>query len=394
MATLKMSSRRRMGITLFLLLGVGVLLVGCDASETPTPIAAAACPECPAVTCPEPVSYQDLWESSAHADSRSEAFTHWDEEDPPEIPIECAKCHSRPGYVDFVGVDGTEAGIVDHVAKVGTTVTCFVCHNEASADWDDVLFPSGAKIYGLGAVALCVECHQGQSSGATVDDAVAAAGMTDDDVASAELAFVNSHSISGATVFGAETQSAYEYDGQAYRGRFTRGDDFFACIECHDQHSLELQIESCHACHTIGKDDPKAIRVDTTDYDGDGDTAEGMAGEIETLSEALYAAIQDYARNALDVPLVFEPSAYPYFFVDIDDDGEVDPDEAVFPNRYGPWTPRMLRAAYNLNYAARDPGAYAHNPDYVIQALYDSLVDIGGDAAGMMRPAVYSSEGP
>jgi hypothetical protein len=33
-----------------------------------------------------------------------------------------------------------------------------------------------------------------------------------------------------------------------------------------------------------------------------------------------------------------------------------------------------------------DPGAYAHNGDYILQVLYDSLVDIGGEISGMIRP--------
>ena len=62
-------------------------------------------------------------------------------------------------------------------------------------------------------------------------------------------------------------------------------------------------------------------------------------------------------------------------------------------NRYTKWTPRLLRAAYNYQYAQKDPGLFAHNPDYAAQFLYDSLEDLaaGGvkvDMTGMVRPAV------
>jgi len=40
----------------------------------------------------------------------------------------------------------------------------------------------------------------------------------------------------------------------------------------------------------------------------------------------------------------------------------------------------LLRAAYNYQYAMKDPGAFAHNGKYVIQALYDSLEDLGQKA--------------
>ncbi len=54
-------------------------------------------------------------------------------------------------------------------------------------------------------------------------------------------------------------------------------------------------------------------------------------------------------------------------------------------NRYQSWTPRLLKAAYNYQVAAKNPGGYVHNPGYLLQLLHDSLeslserveVDIG-----------------
>ncbi len=62
-----------------------------------------------------------------------------------------------------------------------------------------------------------------------------------------------------------------------------------------------------------------------------------------------------------------------------------DPDETNYGNRYATWTPRLLQAAYNYQYVAKDPGGFAHNAKYILQVLYDSLNDIG-DASGMTRP--------
>jgi hypothetical protein len=115
--------------------------------------------------------------------------------------------------------------------------------------------------------------------------------------------------------------------------------------------------------------------MDSTDYDGDGDTTEGIAGEIETMMETLYAAIQDYGTGTEGVSAVeYDAHSYPYYF---DDAGE----------RYATWTPALLRAAYNYQYAQKDPGAFAHNPKYLMQALYDSIEGVGGDVSGMTRPA-------
>jgi hypothetical protein len=54
--------------------------------------------------------------------------------------------------------------------------------------------------------------------------------------------------------------------------------------------------------------------------------------------------------------------------------------------RFNSWTARLLQAAYNYDFVSKDPGAYAHNSDYVIQILSDALADLGGDTQGMVRP--------
>jgi hypothetical protein len=122
------------------------------------------------------------------------------------------------------------------------------------------------------------------------------------------------------------------------------------------------------------------------DFDGDGDVEEGIYGEIATLKEALYAAIQAYAANTAGAPILYDSHAYPYFFNDTDGDGETDPGEAIYPNQYGSWTPTLLKAAYNYQYASKDPGGYAHNAEYVIQLLFDSIQAVGGSTAGYTRP--------
>ncbi len=98
----------------------------------------------------------------------------------------------------------------------------------------------------------------------------------------------------------------------------------------------------------------------------------------------MYAGIQAYATDA-GTPIVYDALAYPYFFVDADEDGTADAgdDGAV---GYNAWTPTLLRAAYNYQYLQKDPGAFAHNAKYVMQFLYDSIQAVGGDTAGLTRP--------
>jgi len=383
------SKKRTMWLLLAIFIGVFIALTACGPLPIDEPIlvnAAATCPECEELICPEPVRYEDLWAASPHADAEAEAFTHWNEDDPQEIPAACAKCHSRPGFIDFLGVDGTQVNQVDNPAITGTTISCFVCHNEATDDLDSVNFPSGVKVRMLGAEARCIQCHQGRASTVTVDNAIAELGLVEPDMPSAELSFINSHATSAATIFGSEVQGAYQYAGNDYVGRFYRGEDFFTCITCHDQHSLELKADTCGDCHTTASNNPKDIRVDTTDFDGDGNTTEGIAFEISAIHEALYSEIKNYAANIVGVPIAYDINTHPYFFIDTNGNGEIDGQENTSDNVYNAWTPRLLYAAYNYNYVNHDRGAYAHNSDYVLQVLYDSLANLGGDMTGMSRP--------
>ena len=70
------------------------------------------------------------WWASAHADASAEAFTHWNEDDPPVVPVNCAKCHSGQGFLDYLGQDGSAAQAVDAPAAINSVITCEVCHNE------------------------------------------------------------------------------------------------------------------------------------------------------------------------------------------------------------------------------------------------------------------------
>ena len=235
---------------------------------------------------------------------------------------------------------------------------------------------------------LCLNCHQGLSSIATINGAIA--GQDLDTVIDGQE-FINIHYFAaGATLYGTEVQGAYEYGAEGYNGRLTHVEAYRTCTQCHDTHRQDVEVDECGACHTgvQTREDLASIRMDSTDYDGDGDTEEGIAGEIDGMSQGLYAAMQDYATGVTGTPIVYEPHTYPYFFSDTDGNGEADEGEAVYDNRYAAWTPRLLRAAYNYQYTRKDPGAFAHNPKYILQFLYDSQADLGADVGGMTRPSV------
>jgi hypothetical protein len=228
-------------------------------------------------------------------------------------------------------------------------------------------------------------CHQGNSSTVDVNQAVADLPVNQP---SAELEFINIHYFAaGASRYGGEVQGGYEFNGKNYLGYFEHVEGYQTCTDCHDAHELQVQTNDCFTCHS-GADTVEEIRMSEIDYDGDGDLEEGVSGEIETLIGALYESIQAYAA-ANSEPIIYDSTSYPYFFVDTNADGSVDPGEAIYPNNYQEseaWTPNLLKAAYNFQYAQKDPGAFAHNPEYVIQLLIDSIDALGGSTAGFTRP--------
>jgi hypothetical protein len=308
---------------------------------------------------------ENAWAGSAHADATAEAFNHWNDANPPEVPTSCAKCHSAPGYQDFLGADGSAAGVVDKPAPIGTVIDCTACHNEAAASLSSVTFPSGVEVKDLGPEARCMVCHQGRESKVSVDSKIAAAGAdaNQPDVVNTKLAFINMHyAAAAASLYGGTTMGGYQYEGKSYDIKFAHVYGLDTCVDCHDQHSLEVRIEVCVVCHpgVHTKEDFKTIRMvgSAHDYDGDGDIMEGIAGEVEGLQAALYEAIQAYATKA-GAPIIYDSSSHPYFFNDTNG-----------------WTPRLVKAAFNYQVSLKDTGAFAHNAKYIIELLYDSIEDL------------------
>ncbi len=318
------------------------------------------------------------WTGSGHADAAAEAFVHWDEESPAEVPANCAKCHSTTGYQDFHGLDGSAVGAVDAAVPVGEVIACVACHNEAVMEKDSVIMPSGLEITDLGPEARCMECHQGRQSKVSVDASIEKAAVADDDTVSEELGFANIHYYAAAaTKYGTLAKGGYEYDGKTYDGNFAHVAEFQTCNTCHDQHTLELKVEQCAACHegVTSPEDFRDVRMagSQVDYDGDGDVDEGIYYELEGIRDMLFSGIQAYATEVAGTDIAYNAASHPYFFIDANGNGTADEAES---DAYNAWTPRLLKAAYNYQTSLKDPGAYAHGGKYIIQLMFDSVEDL------------------
>ena len=316
---------------------------------------------------------QQKWQESPHADSASESFRHWDKDG--EIPTSCATCHSMTGFLDFTGEDGSQAGVVDNPAAIGTVVGCSTCHHEALEKLDSVAFPSGFSATDTGSSTTCLVCHQGRLSTVQVDEKLEG---LDDDTVSDDLAFLNVHyRAAGASLYGGDAKGGYEYAGKQYVGKFAHPAPFDSCSGCHDPHTLAVQEASCATCHA-GVENLADIRLGSGDIDGNGDQNSGVSLELSNMHKILGETVTQYAAQIAKAPIAYHPHNYPYFFEDTNNDGKASDDEAIYPNRYQHWTPRLVRAAYNYQFYAKDPGIWAHNPRYAAQLLIDSVDDLAG----------------
>jgi hypothetical protein len=327
-----------------------------------------------------------------HFSKDKKAFRYWDKE--PAIPPVCAKCHAADGLATFLK-DGKNPAS-PHVKGYG--FACVNCHVDtmgfALRDAPKVTFASGATVdSGDRASNVCMQCHMGRESTASVNKAIA--GMNAD-APNPKINFVHLHyKQAGATIYGTEAKIGYEYAGKTYAGRFAHAAGANTCTSCHDAHGGELAWKNCAACHKKtgikSEADIVKIRMTSGDWDGNG-AAEGTAQEIASLQKQLYAAIQQYSSTVGGVRIAFSPDAFPYWYADRNGNGKVDPDELKPDNKYPAYTPRLLQAVYNYTFSIRDPGAAYHNSKYTAQLLYDSLESLaqsgkaGASVQGKSRP--------
>jgi hypothetical protein len=392
---------KKVFITIGAVLVFGAIIAACGTTPTSTSAPTSEpTEEATTVLVPE-TPYLADWQGSGHADVAGEPFRHWDGDDPAEVPVFCAKCHSSTGYQDYLGADGSEVGKVDAAvaAKEAQGIQCVACHNTVTLSKTTVTFPSGVTIT-AGDDVRCMECHQGRESKVSVDKQIEQFAATDSDKVVAPIkddqgndvffGFRNVHYYAAAaTLYGGKTMGGYQYEGLMYDSKNDHVPGYDSCVGCHNPHTLEVKVEQCAFCHedVATVDDLKNIRMVSSnpDYDGDGENGEGMYFEIEGLQAILMAEVQKYAADKAGSAIVYDPAAYPYWFIDTNANGAVDEGEAAFPNAYSTWTPRLLKAAYNYQVSLKDPGAFAHGNKYIVQLLFDSIADLGGDTSKLAR---------
>jgi hypothetical protein len=348
---------------------------------------------------------------SGHFDLTAEAFRHWDED--VNVSASCVRCHTPDGLSAYLSAPASTLTPEDP----SSGMTCEACHTDthylagaplksdnptAYPGTGTITFPGGNTVsVAVGdSSGICAACHQGRESTSRVNSHIAGANPLPPDDDSIQtgtivnaLRFRNVHYFPAAAIQqGSVAAVGYEYGGApAYAGLDSHGPGT-NCVYCHGpNHSFDVQrnVSSCAGCHTGIGTNPKLIHVDTTDYDGDANNTETIADVVDDFASRLYSAIREYANeNGSANDIAYSSSAYPYFFVDSNNNGTVDSGETT---PYDTWTNRLVKSTYNYQVYRKEPGAWAHNYRYVLQLLYDSISDLNGQTStnwltGLTRP--------
>jgi hypothetical protein len=324
----------------------------------------------------------------------------------------CARCHAGDGFKDFIGVDGTASAVTtvgytstalaatDKTVACSATVTtnclnsgmkCDMCHSPSTGALYTVTqkkFPSGALVTITdGPTALCAQCHDGGRPGYEVSQlAVQIKSVTvDAQLPSADNKVVRAHFLPAAsTLFGADAANWYQYTGNIYTAKNQHGGKG-GCTDCHDAHSGALPADAqiaakCGVCHfneTTGLPVATFAELEEArqfgfegDIDGNG-AHESLKVELNGLGAKLYAAIQAYATRVGGASICAIDNRY-YVQANTTDACGAGANNVA----YNKFTPRLLRAAYNYLAWQNDVGAWAHNPRYIVEVLYDTIADL------------------
>jgi hypothetical protein len=212
--------------------------------------------------------------------------------------------------------------------------------------------------------------------------------------------YQNPHDLGAAATFlGADAAGYYQYPltyettpkTNPYKNQAAHAG--FLCTDCHDAHALAIPSTldcsalSCHHGHAGTSDQTMNGLKGKSGLWYMGGTDQGVYANYTQMMAKLYTAIQQYSLAKGNVGagtsvICFNQSDASHldFFVGTGL-GQTD---GTCPSST-PWgqagsntayTPRLLRAVYNYKFLVQDPGAWAHNPKYITDVMYDAIKDL------------------
>ncbi len=300
------------------------------------------------------------WENSAHAIKNARAFTYPIGEE----EVDCVRCHSGAGYIDFVnGVDVEDTRVNYQV------ITCAVCHDPHDvADnpnqlrvFDTVTLPNGTEVAEAGPAATCMSCHNSRRDAVAVVEGIATGGSfsTPHYSTAAELMNATGGYTWGETLPTSTHGRAVEdscigchmsatpgsdADGNPLPGHNEIGGHTFSMVAADGSEHVAV----CQQCHDAATSFEFEAR---RDYDGDG-AIETNQVEIEGLLALVKEAIAAQGVTLLD--------SRPYYEFP----------EGASVDVYG--------AAYNVRFAGAG-GSAVHNLRYTVSLLQLSYEKLMGE---------------
>ena len=325
----------------------------------------------------------------AKDDAAGNAWTHYDwdksykadgtdaDTAPDDDRVQCQRCHTATGIANFLTNPATYNAANNNFSHLSgwTTLTgspqnellyCWGCHSDsqsgalrnlgaitevyAAATAGNAAGTATVAYPNVGKSNVCMACHVGREIGQNV---------ANDNDADGIRGFINSHYLAaGATIFN---ESGYEYAGQSYANlgyhknvgmndAYNTGTEG-PCVTCHmtsaEGHSFEVSAASttCVNCH-----------------------GNLTAAALEASEHEFHLALDELNKALIAKGIEFKP-AHPYFY----QTGTA----VAFDNWAGvyglsKWKD-VMGAAFNYNLLEHDPGAYAHNRQYALKLIKDSI---------------------
>jgi hypothetical protein len=260
---------------------------------------------------------------------------------------------------------------------------------------------------------VCMTCHRARESMLTLE-AADVGGLTTNFTLSTKSPH---YYPAGAFLYGSKAAVAWQYPGKTYVQRWDHDQAYnqpyalnagvpvtaslkAQCTYCHMQdgsHSFEVEVgpaTACGYCHpaaTVGDLTPFARAQDNFDND----MATKPKAETKVFADRLAAAINAYSKLAKTNGTsgaewsLFNDGSIPGtsvgWYKDTNHDDVLQTTEITSANA-AKWDSKGYRATFNYRLWINDPGAWAHNPKYVLQILYDSIENLGGDLTNLTRP--------
>jgi OmcA/MtrC family decaheme c-type cytochrome len=307
---------------------------------------------------------------SGHGNVNADPWVHYDWAAGGSY-LACQRCHTTTGYLN--NLNGVAAGTGLTGGKPAQVLTCAACHVDTATgelrnpgaytlttgnNAQTVAFASE------GASNLCIRCHAGRETGKSIAADPSATGVR---------GFMNSHYLTAAgTIYN---KSGYEFAGQTYSdlgfhknvGRGTAGTgNNGACVACHmsqgEGHSWEFLSHDASG-NITANNSTTCVKCH----------ANLTVAQLTAAKNEVNAALE-VLKTALAAKGIYFANANPYFFTAPYVTGGTNTSFTNWAGVYGyaSWK-NVMGAAFNYNLIAHEPGAYAHNRQYAMKLITDSI---------------------